>query len=163
MTTPPVTFDFAAFVGIFPEFQDLGGTLAQAFFTRATGTVIANACSNPANADGNLAYLVYLATAHVAWLNCPMDPTTGLPSASGNPSTSQVGRVSSAGQGSVSVQLEWPLDGSSSAQEKYLAQTKYGVEYWKATAQYRTAQYAAQPTRVAGTGRYFRRGLWGGW
>jgi len=150
---PPVVFSFSTFTGLFPEFSGLTQGQATAYFTRATGSMIANSCSNPANNDGNLSYLIYLVTAHVAWLNCPKD-TNGQPTGpSGTPSTDQVGRVSNATQGSVSVTLDWP-GSDPTAQEKYFAQTKYGAEYWAATAQYRTARYLARPTRVAGTGRF---------
>lgn len=151
MATPPVTFDNPTFLGLFPEFQPLGATLNGAYFLRATGSIIANATTNPAFNDGNLPYLIYLATAHVAWLNCPKD-ANGLPTGSSNaqPASQIVGRISSASQGSVSVQTEWPAN-DPSAQEKYLMQTKYGVELWSALAPYRTAHYAARPTRVAGT------------
>lgn len=145
-TTPPVTFDNAAFIALFPAFTPLGQTLNNAYFTRATGSIIANACTNPMFGDGNLTYLVYLATAHVAWLNSPKD-ASGNPSASGSVSPGLAGRISSATKGSVTVATEWPAN-DPSAQEKYLMQTSYGQEYLAATAQYRTARYAARPTRI---------------
>jgi Protein of unknown function (DUF4054) len=153
--TPVVTFSFADFIGLFPEFGALSPTLASAYFTRATNTIFANDTTNPCFPDGHMPYLVYLATAHVAWLYCQKD-MTGMPTS--DPSSAQassplVGRVSQASEGSVSVSTEYPLDGSSSAQEKYLAQTKYGIELWAALAPYRTAQYAARPTYVFG-GRF---------
>jgi len=159
MTTPlipVVTFDFPTFVGLFPEFNAISPGLAQAYFIRATSTIIANDETNPAFPDGHLPYLVYLATAHIAWLYSMKDmlgvPTSD-PTAAAQPASPLVGRISQASEGSVSVSTEYPLDGSSSAQEKYLAQTKYGIELWAATAQYRTAQYAARPTYVFG-GRF---------
>lgn len=148
-TTPPVTFDFPTFTALFGEFAPIGATLANAYFMRATGSIIANATTNPMFGDGNLPYLIYLATAHVAWLNCPKDANGNPAGASGAPASQLVGRINSASQGSVSVQAEWPAN-DPSAQEKFLMQTKYGAEYWAATAQYRTAQYAARPTIVAG-------------
>ena len=153
--TPVVTFSFATFVGYFPEFAGISPGLAQAYFNRATGSIISNYETNPAFPDGNLPYLIYLATAHVAWLYCTKDlsgnPTSD-PSAAQPPSP-LVGRISQASEGSVSVSTEYPLDGNSSAQEKYLSQTKYGIELWAALAPYRTAQYAARPTYVFG-GRF---------
>jgi hypothetical protein len=164
--TPVVTFSFATFISYFPEFAALSPALVAAYFTRATATIIANDASNPAYDANNVnwpppggnpafPYLIYLATAHVAWLNCTKDvagnPTSD-PSAA-QPASPLVGRVSQASEGSVSVSTEYPLDGSSSAQEKYLSQSKYGIELWTALAPYRTAQYAAQPTFVFG-GRF---------
>lgn len=147
MSSPPVTFDFPTFTGLFPEFTPIGASLGNAYFTRATGSIIANATTNPIFGDGNLPYLIYLATAHVAWLNCPKDANGNPAGPNGAPASQLVGRINSASQGSVSVQTEWPAN-DPSAQEKFLSQTKYGAEYWAATAQYRTAQYAARPTRV---------------
>jgi hypothetical protein len=175
MTVPPspvVTFDFPTFIGLFPEFAALSPTLANAYFIRATATVFANDVTNLAYDNGAnipvFTYWVYLATAHVAWLFCQKD-AMGIPTS--DPSTAQaasplVGRVSQASEGSVSVSTEYPLDGSSSAQEKYLAQTKYGTELWAALAPFRTAQYAARPTIVFGgrfRGPYNRAFPWWGW
>lgn len=158
--TQPVTFDFPTWVGLFPEFSGLTAGQGTAYFTRATGTIIANSDTNPANADGNLSYLIYLATSHVAWLNCPKD-AAGMPSSTGSLPPPIVGRISSVSEGSVSVSTEWPTGGDLSAQEKYLMQTKYGAELWAALGQYRTARYLARPTAVFG-GRFlspwYRRG-----
>jgi Protein of unknown function (DUF4054) len=160
-TSPPVSFSYATFIASFPEFSALSSGQVQAYFNRATGSIIGNSVTNPIFNDGNLPYLIYLATAHVAWLNCPKD-ANGNPAATGanSPPANLVGRISTANEGSVSLALEWPLDGNSSAQEKYLSQTKYGVEFWAALAPYRTAQYAARPTIVR-NGRF--RGCWGTW
>lgn len=164
-TTPPVTFDFPTWTSptipgqvFFPEFAPLGATLGQAYFNLATATIVANATTNPAFGDGQLQNLIYLATSHVAWLNCPKDGN-GNPAATGQKQMQLVGKISNASEGSVSVTLEYPLDGSSSAEEKYLAQTQYGVQLWQALAPYRTARYAARPTIVIG-GRF--RGIFGG-
>jgi hypothetical protein len=150
----PVTYDFPTWVGMFPEFENVSPLMGQAYFNIATATIIANNVSNPAACDGNLPTLIYLATSHVAWLMSPKDGT-GLPTSdpSRAPASQLVGRISSAAEGSVNVQTEYPLDGTSSAQEKYLAQTKYGVALWAAMAPYRTARYAARPTFVFG-GRF---------
>lgn len=163
-TTPPVTFNFATWTALFPEFAQLNAVLGNAYFIRATGSIIWNNSLNPAYGDGNLTYLVYLATSHVAWLSCPKDPN-GNPAANGTPASPLVGRISSAAEGSVNVQTEWN-SGDKKALEAYLIQTKYGAEFWAATSQYRTAQYAARPTVVtAGRFRNFFSpgGGWGSW
>jgi hypothetical protein len=154
----PVVFDFPTWIGIFPEFTPLNPTLGNAYFIRATGGIVDNSPTSRLLQDGNLSYLVYLATSHIAWLNCPKD-ASGNPSASGAPASPLVGHIGQAAEGSVNVTIDWPLDASSDSMEKYLAQSKYGVEYWAATAQYRTAQYAAQPMIVFG-GRF--RSPWPG-
>jgi len=145
-TSPPVTFSQETFVAMFPEFSPLTPAQGQAYFNSAS-LVFANSASNPANADGNLASLLYWLTAHFAWLLCPKDGS-GNPAATGQGASQLVGRISSAAEGSVNVQTEWPTDGGASAQEKFLTQTKYGAFFWSATAQYRLAHYAARPTRV---------------
>lgn len=164
-TTPPVTFSYATWIGLFPEFAGLGPVLGQAYFARATATIIGNATTNPAFGDGNLTYLCYLATSHIAWLSCPKD-ANGNPSAAGSPASPIVGRINSAAEGSVNVSTEWN-GGSKTDLAAYLTQTRYGAEYLAATSQYRTAQYAAQPTIVVG-GRFRgfftgNRGGWGWW
>lgn len=148
----PVTFSYSTWVAMFSEFAPLEPEQGNAYFMRATGGIIGNSVTNPVFCDGNLEYLIYLATSHVAWLSCPKD-ANGNPSATGGASSAIVGRISSATEGSVSVTSEFPMDSSASAQEKYLAQTKYGVELWSALAPYRTARYAARPTIVVG-GRF---------
>lgn len=144
-TVPPVTFSYDVWVASFPEFSPLTPAQGQAYFNQAT-LICGNSCSNPINADGNLAALLYILTAHFAWLNCAKD-ANGNPSATGTPNP-LVGRVADASQGTVSVSTEWNSGGSPSDLEAFLIQTKYGSQYWAATAQYRTARYLANPTRV---------------
>lgn len=160
ITNPPVTFSYTTWVAMFPEFGALSAEQGQAYFNLAC-LICGNTCSNPINADGNLATLLYVLTSHEAWLRCPKD-NNGNPAATGTPASPLVGRISSAQQGSVNVQLEWPLDGNSVAQEKYLAQTPYGAKYWADTAQYRTSRYAARPTRVV-NGYFPGSGFGWGW
>ena len=57
-TTPPVTFSYTTFLATFPEFSGLSSAQVQAYFNRATGAIVANSCTNPMNADGNLPYLI---------------------------------------------------------------------------------------------------------
>lgn len=142
----PVVFNYATWIAMFPLFSPLTTEQGQGYFNLACLVCANNAC-NPANADGNLATLLYLLTCHFAWLNCPKDPN-GNPAATGQAASALVGRISNASEGTVSVQTEWPMDGSATAQEKFLAQTEWGAAYWAATAQYRTARYLAMPTIV---------------
>lgn len=144
--TPPVTFDFATWTVMFPEFSALTAAQGAAYFMGATN-VCANSCANPIFAGGNLSYLLYLLTSHVAWLRCPKDES-GNPAAVGAPASELVGRISSASEGSVSVQTDLDKTGNSSALDAYLQQTKYGLEYLASIAQYRTARYMPNPTRV---------------
>lgn len=143
---PPVTFDPVEFKASFPVFA--GCTDGQlATFFRIAGLYCWNSTQNPAFASGNLALLLDLATAHVAWLNAPRD-VQGNPSAAGSPPSPIVGRINTASEGSVSVGAEW--NGSGSPSEAWWLQSQYGAMWWQATAQYRTARYLANPTIVAG-------------
>lgn len=162
MASPPVVFDPVAFVspGMFPEFSPLNPAELTGYFTRATGSIIGNSTTNPAFGDGNLPYLINLATAHVAWLMCAKDQNGNPTSAQGGQVVQLVGRINSAGQGSVNVQTEWPAS-DPSVREKYLMQTKYGAELLAALQPYWTARYAAQPTIVIG-GRFRNPYLSGG-
>lgn len=161
-TSPPVVFDYPTWVAMFPEFSPLTPTQGAAYFM-AAGTVCANAATNPANADGNLATLLYWLTSHFAWLLCPKD-ANGNPAATGNPASQLVGRIADASEGSVSVSTEWQMSADATALEKFFAQTKYGAAYWAMTSQYRTARYLARPTIVVngafpgvfGPGGFFR-------
>jgi Protein of unknown function (DUF4054) len=158
-SAPPVTFDFPTWIAMFPEFSGLNAPQGAAYFIQAT-LICANSATNPINADGNLAALLYQLTSHFAWLLAPRD-ANGNPAASGQPASSIVGRISSATEGSVTVQSEWNAGSDPSAFQAFLIQTKYGAAYWAATAQYRTARYLARPTIVA---RGFRpRGGFGWW
>lgn len=143
MTTQATTFDFPTWVATYPEFSGLSVPQGQAYFNQAC-LLFANSTTNPSFCDGTLPALLYLATSHVAWLMCPKD-ANGNPSATGTISP-LVGRVSSAAQGSVNVSTEFK--GSGAPGEDYWNQTKYGAQFWAATAQYRTARYLARPTIV---------------
>lgn len=151
-TTPPITFDYAYWVASYPEFAACSSGQGQAWFDRST-LFFWNDRGNPAWCAGEMLFkqYIYLLVSHIAWLNAPRD-AQGNPAASGTPAPSIVGRVNSATEGSVSVSSEW--NGSGSPTESWYLQTKYGAEFWTATAPYRTARYAALPTVVAGAGPY---------
>lgn len=143
--TPPVTFDFAAWVLIYPEFANCNPAQAQSWFNRASFLCGNEAC-NPVNAvTGMLQECLYLLTAHIAWLNAPRD-ASGVPAASGQPASPIVGRINSASEGSVSVGADMGDATAGSPSQPWYMQTKYGAEYWAMTAAIRTARYVAQPT-----------------
>ncbi len=152
-TTPPIVFSYETWVAMFPEFAPLTSAQGTGYFTRATTSFAANSCSNPAFGDCRLEGLLYLATSHVAWLNCPKD-ANGNPAATGTIASQLVGRISSAAEGSVNVQTELDFGTDMGALQGYLSQTKYGLEYWAAIQNYRTAQYLPNPTRVVLGGLY---------
>lgn len=160
---PPITFSYANFVAEFPEFAALSSPQAQGYFNRAT-LLCANSVSNPAfgiDPTGNLlGSLLNLATAHIAWLNTPRD-SNGNPSATGSiQSTPQVGMIKTASEGSVSVGLDIGNVTESSPSQAFWMQSRYGCEFWAATAGFRTALYAAQPTFVPSGIYTGRRGVY---
>jgi hypothetical protein len=161
--TPVVTFDFDTWVATYPEFAGCSAAQGQAWFDLAD-LYFANDSGNPAltAGDARFAQLVYMMTSHVAWLNAPRD-ANGAPAQAGQPASPLVGRVSSASEGSVSVQTDAGDANAGSPSQAWYMQTKYGAAWWAATAPYRTARYAARPTYVPGTyGAFpaFRRRCW---
>lgn len=147
--TPVVTFDNATWVALYPEFSAVGATLGASYFTRAS-FLCGNEPCNPANATpGMLQSLLYLLTSHIAWLNAPRD-ASGVPASTGQPASPIVGRINTASEGSVSVGADMGDANAGSPSQAYYLTTKYGTEYWYATASIRTARYVAQPTIVPG-------------
>jgi hypothetical protein len=139
-----VTFSYAYWIAAYPEFAGCSQDQGQAWFDRA-GLIFTNTTYNPAYPD-NLSPLLYLLTSHIGWLNAPRD-ANGNPATTGQAPSPIVGRINSASEGSVSVGAEWK--GSGSPSEDWYIQTRYGAEFWQATAQYRTARYIAHPTIVS--------------
>ena len=159
---PPVTFDFNEWVAIFPEFAACDPTQAGFWFNQAS-FLCWNSLSNPAvaatcNTD-MLKTLLYLLTAHIAWLNAPRD-AIGRPAAQGAPASPLVGRISQAAEGSVNVSAEMGDANAGSPSQAWYDSTKYGAQYWAMTAFARTARYMALPTVVPGAVYTGRRGGW---
>lgn len=145
-----VVFDYTSWITQFPEFASVTQPVAQAYFDQLTiGGLIDNTAGSIIQNLSERAQLLNLGVAHIAQLSGAL-----------NPSARQVvGRVSSAGQGSVNAQFEMPNKGGAMA--GYWNQTQYGARYYAATLKYRSAFYAP-PVRTAPTlpifGRYgFRR------
>lgn len=70
-----------------------------------------------------------------------------------------VGRVNSASEGDVSVSSEWQAPPN--ANQAYFTQTKYGAQYWTATARFRTAQFVPAPPSAYDP--LYGLGPWGGY
>jgi hypothetical protein len=150
MTTPAVTFVFADWVAQFSDLANVNPTAAQGWFNQAS-LLCSNDTSNPAFADtgSQLLTLLYLLTAHIAWLDAPRD-ALGVPAASGQPASPIVGRINTASEGSVSVGADMGDATAGSPSQAWYMQTKWGARYWAATATYRTAIYVATPGRCRG-------------
>jgi hypothetical protein len=159
-----VAFDFSAWVAEFPEFSAISSPMATGYFNRAT-LLFANDGSGPVCNATQQSALLNLLTAHIAWLNAPRDGN-GNPSSTGAPAQPTVGRIASATQGSVSVQLDMGDANAGSPSQAWYMQTRYGSEFWSATAGFRTFLYAARPTYVPTAifpGLYPGYGRFGGW
>jgi hypothetical protein len=139
MTDTAVSFNYATWIARYPEFKELPAALAQEYFNEA-GLYWSNNTQNPSFKNSTLGTLLNMLTAHIAQLNAAQ--------AGGQQANQLVGRIASAGEGSVNVSTEWK--GSGSPSEDWFVQTKYGAAFWQATAAYRTARYFANPVRVYG-------------
>lgn len=125
-----VTFDPVAFVAAFPSFTSVPASALDANFSFAT-QLLDNTCCGVVKDAPSRANLLNLIVAHITAL---------LNGVNGDPPQGAVGRVSSASEGSVSVQLDFQTQSEASA---YFQQTQWGALYWRMSAQYRTARYFA--------------------
>ena len=137
----PVVFNYQVWVQMFSEFSAVSQPMAQGYFDLAE--LYYSNCGWTA-AIPKAATFLNLLTAHMAWLLAPRD-ANGNPSSTGQPASPLVGRINSAGEGSVNVSVE--LDSSGSPSEAFFSQTKWGLIFWQATAQWRTARYVPAPRR----------------
>ena len=126
-----VAFDSAAFKARYPEFAAVSNDLLGACFNEA-GIYLDNTDNSPLGVAKRAVYLNML-TAHIACLG-------GALSAEGK--AFPVGRISSAGEGSVSASMEYQAPGSAA----WFAQTQYGAAFWQATSSLRGFRYIAHPT-----------------
>lgn len=136
-----VTFSEAQFLMRYPQFSAFAtatpGRL-QMLFDDVTLLYINNTPSSYVRDVKLRELLIYLVMAHILQISGVLTP------AGAGSTGSQVGRVSSATEGSVSASLDM---GSTSANAAWWLQSQYGAEYWNATARFRTFRYAAAPSR----------------
>ncbi len=129
-----VVFDPASFVQRFPQFAAYNAANPaglQMLFDEAA-LLCKNDYTSLVKDLGERAILLNLITAHIATLNGITEPT-------GAGSTAkQVGRVSSATQGSESASLDMGAVHGSAA---WWMQTQYGASYWQMSAKYRNARF----------------------
>lgn len=128
-----VAFDPTAFKARYPEFAAVPDATLTACFMEA-GLYLSNADNSPVQNITRRATLFNMLTAHVAYLG-------GLLSADGMPRP--VGRVSQAGEGSVSAAFEYLTPGTAA----WFTQTQYGAAFWQATSSLRGMRYIPCPTR----------------
>lgn len=126
-----VVFDPAMFVARYPEFSSVAPPVLGMYFSEAT-MYLDNTDNSRVSDVGQRAVLLNMLTAHVAALN-----GSGV---NGNGASGMVGRINSAGEGSVNASAEYATL-SASDMKAYLRQTPYGAAFLAATGSYRTMQY----------------------
>lgn len=138
-----VQSNYATFIARYPEFTYSAGPpltgvsdpTYQAYFGEAS-IYHTNDGSGPVNDVNVQLALLNMLVAHIAVRYAVQN---------GQVPSALVGRINSATQGTVTVQAEFasviPLTAA------WFLQTKYGADYWQATAGYRTARYRASPGR----------------
>ena len=130
MTT--VVFDPTAFKARYPEFAAVADATLTAGFTEA-GLYLSNADNSPVQNITRRTILLNMLTAHVAYIG-------GALSADGMPRP--VGRLSQAGEGSVSAAVEGAPPGSA----QWFQQSQYGAAFWQSTSSVRGFRYVSRPT-----------------
>lgn len=130
-----VTFSYPAWVARYPEFAQVTEPTAEQYFAEAT-VYHANDGSGPVTDAIVQSVLLNMMTAHIAARYAIIN---------GETPSRLVGRISNATEGSVSVAVEGfaGVPGS----QQWLMQSKYGADYWAATAPYRTMHYRAPAPR----------------
>jgi hypothetical protein len=139
-----VQFDYAAWSIRYPDLAARASApLAEQYFFESE-LYCDNTPTSPVKDLAIRSMLLNMLVAHIAQLNAPVKGQTASP---------LVGRIMNASEGSVSVQTQ--VDGELHGRA-WFAQTRYGLSFWQATAQYRTMHYAPSPARV--TDPWARRG-----
>lgn len=125
-------FVYADWVKLFPLLANSGPDQATAYFGLA-GLYLNNTGWGGKVRDPTAqTQLMYLLTAHIAFLN--NGDTTSAPQ-----SPAVVGHMDSANQGSVAIQTS--VASNVPLEAAFFMQTQYGLMFWQATAQYRTARF----------------------
>lgn len=131
-----VTFDYQEWALRYPEFNDtVDPELAALYFAEAT-IYHANDGSGPVTDAAQQKILLYMIVAHVAQLNKGSSIQSLSPLA---------GPITNASEGSVSVGAQLPQVPGSQA---WFILTRYGYNYWFATAAFRTMRYTIGPRRT---------------
>lgn len=139
------SFNYTAWAARYPALAPaVPEELAALYFAEA-GLYLDNTDCSPVDDVTTRLVLLNMLVAHIAALN----------GATAAGAAGLVGRVSSATEGSVTINAELQTRPGT---EQWYAQTPYGLQYWTATAVYRTAQYVPGPRPYLGVPGAF--GLW---
>lgn len=127
-------FSYPAFIARYPEMKSIDPAYAQTLFAEA-GIYLDNTAGSLVQDVATRGILLNMIVAHLAALGGALD--------GGTPS-GMVGRVTSASEGTVKIEVDSGLEPGGAA---WFAQTPYGFSFWQATKRYRMAQYrpARQP------------------
>lgn len=141
-----VAFNYTQWIARYPEFNQAGILVvsdqqAQAYFNEAT-IYHRNDGTGPVTQASVQLALLNMLTAHIAARYAATTPVSG----AGQPASPLVGRIGSATEGSVNVSIDLNVPAGTA---QWYAQTKYGLDYWTATAPYRTMRYAPRKVDVA--------------
>ena len=130
------TFNYELWTSIYPELSNVTLAQAQNYWNLATLRWRNDGGGPVCDVDQQAAILGML-TSHIAFLAVGSNngPSAG--------SQGMAGRISSATQGSVSISTELPA-----GIDSYLAQSRYGVDYWNTTRAYRTFRYMPRAGRA---------------
>lgn len=131
-----VTFNYCAFIARFPEFSSVSQDNVTACFSEA-GIFCNNTDSSLVQDITVRALLLNYLTAHLVALYFGTN---------GQAASQLVGRVTSAGEGSVNVSVDM---GSQPTNSSWYNQTKYGASYWRLAAPYRSMLYVPGPRPIA--------------
>jgi hypothetical protein len=130
-----VGFDYLEWLQTYPEFEAISEANAYGYWREAT-LYLANDGTGPVTDDASQSRLLNLLTAHIAARYAAGQALAGSPI---------VGAITSASEGSVSVSGQALV--ASGTQAWYLT-TKYGADFWAATAPYRTMRYRVAAPRI---------------
>jgi uncharacterized protein DUF4054 len=130
-----VTFNYATWSQLFPQFSNIPQLIVTTVILPLAQQYLRNDGGGPVQSAASQANLLNLIVAHVAQLlfGSTLQPLSPL-----------VGRISSATEGSVSVQTDMPASPSAA----WFMQTPYGAAFWQATLPYRTMRYLPGPQRA---------------
>ena len=150
-----VAFNYANWAARYPEFSAVAQATVEQYFAEAT-IYHSNNGVGPVDDPTVQSALLNMVTAFIAarYSQSQGSPMPGSP----QDANGLVGRISSAAEGSVSVQTENQYPPGSA---QFWQQNKYGADYWNATKAYRTMRYRASPGRFSGSSIYAgRSGFW---
>lgn len=139
-------FDYDTWAARYPELAaKVSPALAASYFVEA-GLYLDNTDCSPVDDVNIRLVLLNMIVAHIAALNAAL----------ADPSSPLVGRISNVTEGSVSIGME-----AMTGIPAYWSQSRYGLQYWQATAPYRTMQYVPGPQPYTGVpGIYGWGGPW---